>query len=144
MASAFSAKPTSASTACAAPSKPWSPTALRRPSKPRARNSGSATSTFSSAVNSSNSVMIWNERASPRAAIACGKAGHVLAGDADRAAGGLHAAGQDVEEGRLAGAVRAHDAVQLAGLDRKRDVLEHDAVAEADMDVAGVEHRHRG
>src|SRR5215211_4196943 len=72
MASAFSAKPTSARTARAAPSKPLSPTALLRPSKPRARNSGSATSTFSSAVNSSNSVMIWKERASPRAAILCG------------------------------------------------------------------------
>ena len=88
--------------------------------------------------------MIWNERARPRAAIACGgQAGHVLAGDAHRAAGGLQAAGQDVEAGRLAGAVRAHDAVQFAGLDRKRDVLEHDAVAEADMDVARIEHRHR-
>ena len=39
--------------------------AARRMSKPRARNAGSAIITFSSAVNSSNRVMIWNERATP-------------------------------------------------------------------------------
>ena len=43
------------------------------------------------------------------------------------AAVGLVAAGQHVEAGRLAGAVGPHDAGQPPGVERKRDVLEHDA-----------------
>ena len=91
-------------------------------------------STFSRAVNSSNSVMIWNERATPFARDPVrAEAGHVLAVEPDRAAARLHPAGEDVEEGGLAGAVRPHHAVQFARAHRKVDALQHHAVAEADM-----------
>src|SRR5664279_1425176 len=41
------------------------------------------------------------------------------------------AAGKDVEAGRLAGAVRAHDPRQTPFLERERKVLQDDLVAEA-------------
>ena len=44
---------------------------------------------------------------------------------------GAVAAGEDVEAGRLAGAVRAHDSRQPPLVERERDVLQDDLVAEA-------------
>ena len=70
-------------------------------------------------------------------------AGDVAPSSSTLAAVGLVAAGQHVEAGGLAGAVRAHDARQAAGLEGERDVLQHDAVAEAQVQVLGLEQRHR-
>ena len=63
------------------------------------------------------------------------QAGDVVAGEAHRAAVGRVAAGQHVEAGRLAGAVRAHDPRQPAFLEREAHVLQHDLVAEALVQV---------
>ena len=83
--------------------------AAARPARCRARES------------SSNRFMTWNEREMPVGAIAARRqAGDVLAGEAHAAAIGRVAAGQHVEAGRLAGAVRAHDPRQLALLERER------------------------
>ena len=80
--------------------------------------------------------MIWNERATPlRGDPVRGEAGDVFAVETDRAAGRLDPAGQHVEERRLAGAVRSHDAVEFALADREVDIFQHDAIAEADMDA---------
>ena len=55
--------------------------------------------------------------------------------DLDRAGARLEQAGDDLEQGALAGTVRADDGEQAAGLDGEIDVLERDAVAVADRDV---------
>ena len=70
-------------------------------------------------------------------------AGDVLAAERDGAPARAHAAGQHVEEGGLARAVRAHHAVQLAFVDGEVDLFEHDALVEAHMYVAGFQERHR-
>ena len=96
--------------------------------------------TFSNTVNSSNRFMSWNERATPSRAIVLRRAaGDVAPFQQHAAAIGLVAAGQHIEAGGLAGAVRPHDAGQLAGLEGERDVLQHDAVAEAQMQIVGLE-----
>ena len=48
---------------------------------------------------------------------------HVVAQDADLAARGAHQAGEDADEGRLAGAVRAEQAEELALFDGQADVV---------------------
>ncbi len=61
---------------------------------------------------------IWNERADAGAGARLRRiAGHVAAVEADVAGIGLQRAGDQVEERRLAGAVRADDAERRAGLD---------------------------
>ena len=63
----------------------------------------------------------WNEREMPLRAISARRqAGDVVAGEAHRAAVGRVAAGEHVEAGGLAGAVRTHDPRQLALLERER------------------------
>ena len=52
---------------------------------------------------------------------------------------GLMHAGEDLDQGRFAGAVVAQQAHHLAGVDRHRDVLEGDHRAEIARDVAHLE-----
>ncbi len=70
-------------------------------------------------------------------------AADVLAVEDDAPAVGAVEAGQAVEAGRLARAVRPHDAGQRPRLEREVDRLEDDAVAEALVQSAGFEQRHR-
>ena len=56
-------------------------------------------------------------------------AGDILAAKADRALAAIEPA-DAVEHAGLAGAVRPDQRQQLAALDRKRDVVEHDEAAE--------------
>ena len=58
-------------------------------------------------------------------------AGDVLALEHDRAGGRRHLAGQHLEEGGLAGAVRADDAAQFAAIDGEVDVAVGDQAAVA-------------
>ena len=62
--------------------------------------------------------------------------------EADRAAVRPVAAGQHVEAGGLARAVRTHDAAHLAFFESERDVFEHDLRAEAFVNVLRLEERH--
>ena len=59
--------------------------------------------------------------------------------DGDRAAVGLEQARDHRERGRLAGAVRADQAVERAGGDRQVDALDRARVAEALRDAADDE-----
>ena len=64
--------------------------------------------------------MSWNERAMPRARDGARRQpGDVLAVEDDAAAVRRDAAGEHVEARRLAGAVRAHDAAEPAGLEAR-------------------------
>ena len=70
------------------------------------------------------------------------EAGDRLTGEDDLAAIGRVAPGQHVEASRLAGAVRPHDAGEPAFLERERDVLEHDLMTEALVQMPCLEERH--
>jgi hypothetical protein len=59
---------------------------------------------------------------------------HVLAEELDRAGGGGQVARDDVEQSRLASAVRAQDGSPLAVRDVEIDVLNGDETAEAPAD----------
>ena len=69
------------------------------------------------------------------------QAGHVLPVDQDRAVGGAQLARDQVEVGRLAGAVRPDDGGELAGPEGAGDVIDRDMAAEADGQVARLERR---
>ena len=66
----------------------------------------------------------------------------VLAVENDAARCRREEAGDQIEEGRLAGAVRADDGAQLAGLDRHRDIVDGDQAAEMLRDVFDLEQTH--
>ena len=79
---------------------------------------------------------------------AVGARRHRLAGDVgavqpDRAGAGAQLARDQVEVGRLAGAVRADDRGQRAGREGARDAVDGDVAAEADREVACLEHLSR-
>ncbi len=65
--------------------------------------------------------------------------GDVVAVELDAAAVGLDQAGDHVEHGGLAGAVRAEQADRLAAAHIERDALDHRAAAEALLDAVGGE-----
>ncbi len=67
---------------------------------------------------------------------------HVLAGEADRAGGGLVDAGDEVDERRLPRPVRADEADDLALLQRERDVVGRLDAAERLGDVVEGEDAH--
>ena len=93
-------------------------------------------SRFCSRVAFSNSSMFWNVRAMPRPAIRCGgMRGDVLAVEDDPARGRLVDAADQVEDRRLAGAVRADDREDLALLHVEADVV--DGVDAAELDARG-------
>ena len=71
--------------------------------------------TFSSTVRCGNTAEIWNERMMPRRAICAGRSlRDVLAVEQDGAGGRLEELGEQVEAGRLAGAVGADQRVDRA------------------------------
>src|SRR5262245_18081189 len=70
------------------------------------------------------------------------EAGDVLTVEANAPSAQYHPAGQYVEERSLAGAVRPHDAVQLAFWDGEVDLLEHHAVPEALMHALCLDQGH--
>ena len=87
--------------------------------------------TFSSTVMSGTSLTCWKVRAMPSFATSCGGAlSMLLAEHGDRAAGGGEHAGDQVEGGALAGAVRADQRDDLAGLDVEGDIVDGDHAAE--------------
>ncbi len=63
-----------------------------------------------------------------------------LAFEVNGARGGFRFAGDDVHERRLAGAVRADDAAQLALVDGERQVVEREEPVEVDGDVVDPQH----
>src|SRR5208283_1838398 len=75
-------------------------------------------------------------------AVGDGKLRDGLAGEHDLTRRRREEAADHVEEGGLAGAVRANDGAQLAGLDRHRDVVDGDQAAEALGEVADLEEAH--
>jgi hypothetical protein len=68
------------------------------------------------------------------------QAGDVAAFEAHAPAVGRVAAGEEVEAGGLAGAVRAHDAREPALREAHAHVLEHDVVPESFMQVFCLKH----
>ncbi len=70
-----------------------------------------------------------------------GQLGDVALSVADSTGGGCVEAGDAVEEGRLAGAVRADDPDDLPLVDAQVDVAQGLHAAEADVDVARLEER---
>ncbi len=66
---------------------------------------------------------------------------HALAGlEEDLPGGLLQLAGEDLEEGRLAGAVRADQAIAVAGGELQADVLEQHLLAEGHAEGTGGDH----
>ena len=64
-----------------------------------------------------------------------------LAGDGDRAAVDRVDAGERLDEGGLAGAVLAHERVDLAGAEEEVDAVEREDAGEADGDAAHLDDR---
>ena len=78
--------------------------------------------TFSSAVSCGNTAEIWNERTMPIRATSCGlRAGDVAALEQDAPAGHRGEPGEQIEVGRLAGAVGADQRVDGAALHIEAD-----------------------
>ena len=71
------------------------------------------------------------------------ESGDRFAGEDDLAAIRAVTAGQHVEAGRLARAVRAHDPRQTTFVESERDVFEHDLPAESLVQVSCLEERHQ-
>src|SRR4051794_8684974 len=72
------------------------------------------------------------------------EAGDVLAVEQDLAPSGVLQAGDDVEQRRLAGSVRADEPGDAAGLGAQIHVLDGDVAAESDGDGLDVKERHEG
>ena len=67
--------------------------------------------------------------------------GHARAGlEGNAAGGGLELAGEDFQERRLARAVRADDAVAVAGRELQVDLLKQNAAAELHGEVGNRDH----
>ena len=88
--------------------------------------------------------MFWNVRAMPLPTIRCGAlAEERLAVELDLARVGLVEARDDVERGRLAGAVRPDQPGDVPLLHVERDAVEGDDASEAKRDVPDGEEGHR-
>ena len=84
-----------------------------------------ATSTFSSTVSSRNRRMVWKVRARPACADLVGLlVGDVHAVHKDLPAGGRQQAGDDIDQGGLAGAVRTDQAEDLAAPQSEADAVQ--------------------
>ena len=91
-----------------------------------------------------NSSMFWNVRAMPRPAIRYGGTSVMSWSWKISSPGGrLIDAADQVEDRRLAGAVRADDREHLALLHLEADRIHGADAAEADRDVVGAEQAHR-
>ena len=92
-------------------------------------------------VSPPKSWLIWNVRTTPRRTRAVRRqAGDVVAIEPDRAGARLQRAGEQVDQGRLAGAVRADQRVAGAELDLERDLVGGNDAAEALDEAARLEH----
>ena len=99
---------------------------------PGPRLGSAPTITFSTAVSPANSPTPCSVRAIPSRASSCGRArSSARAAEAHAAGVGADEAADDVEQRRLARAVGADDADDLARRDRQRDVVEGGQPAEA-------------
>ena len=67
--------------------------------------------------------------------------GHVLAEQHDLSGGGRENSGDQIEQGRLAGAVRSDDGLAVAGHDLERDVAHGAQAAEALRECPELENR---
>ena len=100
------------------------------------------TSRFSSTVMLPKTRPFWNVRARPRGGDPVGaEAGHRVPGEPDLAGVGAHLPAHQVEGGRLARAVRADDADDLARTDDERDVVDRAHAAEVLDEAADLEQR---
>ena len=116
----------------------------RLPNSPRSLPCVAPTRRFSKTVMLAKGCGIWNERAMPARARACGeRGGDVAAVEADRAGIGLQRTGDQVEERGLSGAVRPDDAERVAGFDGKIDTVRDDDRAEGFGQALKLED-HRG
>ena len=94
--------------------------------------------TFSSTVMPSKVCGTWKVRASPRCALASGvRFGDVVAFEQHLAGGRYEIAGQAIEEGRFAGAVRSDQAENVALLQRHAGRVDGFEAAEGLCHVAG-------
>ena len=112
---------------------PPAPCGVRRiePRIPPCSRQCMPTSTFSSAVICAKRRMFWNVRPIPSAVIACGgMPGDLGPVEHDRARRRLVDAREQVEERRLAGAVRPDQRDDRAARDREVDVVGRDEAAE--------------
>ncbi len=100
-----------------------------------------ATLTLSSTVRFLNSRMFWKVRAMPGRDHLVGLfADHRLAVEVDCALGGLVDAGEQVEDGGFAGAVRADQADELVLADFRVEVGDRLEPAEGDAQMLGLEY----
>ena len=100
----------------------------------------SATRTFSSTVRCGNTAEIWNERTTPRRAIARRLlAGDVVAVEEDLPARRRQELGEQVEAGGLAGAVRADQRVDRAAAHLQVHVVDRDEALELLGELARLE-----
>ena len=102
----------------------------------------SAMRTFSSTVRCGNTAEIWNERTSPMRAIAAGRE-PVISRPLKKIwpRVGRQEVREQVEAGRLAGAVRADQRVDRAATHRQVDVLDGDEALELLGEPARLENR---
>ena len=107
-----------------------------------ARNA-QASARLSRTVSSGNRLLRWNERAMPmRARAVTSRRGHVAVREQDGAGIGPQVAGEQIEIGGLAGAVRADDRVAQRGFEGEAHVLGHGERAERLVERAGLERDH--
>ena len=119
------ARPRGRRRARARPSRPSSSSARRRASRADAPAPSAATSTFSRTVSPRKRRPCWNVRASPARPRRCGGQRVMsLSAELDPPGRRQVEAGEDVDERRLAGAVRADQAEDLVGLELEVDVRE--------------------
>ena len=107
------------------------------------RSSTCAASRRFSATGRSNSrLVIWNERATPAASMRYGRrAGAFDALDEHGAGLRPQRAGDEIEQGRLAGAVRPDDGGDAIARGGEADAVDGAQAAEADREIARLEHR---
>ncbi len=67
---------------------------------------------------------------------------HQVLGALDLAVVGLHLAGQNLEQGGLAGAVAAHQTEPLAGFDGEVDIVEQRLLAEVQLNLSQRDQGH--
>ena len=106
-------------------------------SRPAPRLACTARRTFSRTVRFGNRLVSWKARPMPRRVRAATREPRDVVRRREHAAGGRpELAGDQVEVGRLAGAVGADDRGQRAGMERAAHPVDGDVAAEADGQVA--------
>ena len=109
------------------------------PADLRLRCSPAAMSRFCTTLSCSNTVAVWNVRPIPRRTIWWDCSAEQVLALVRRAARALHQPGQGVDQGGLAGAVRADEEVQPALVQVEVDALDRLEAVEVDGEVADLE-----